>query len=209
VLEMAAGLPRPPRVLFVSTSHVYDAQTAAGDPVNEETLLKPKNGYGWSKWLAETVIDWFTGDTGLDVVVARSFQHTGPRQHERMMLPQWARQFALPDGRPVEVFNRSTRVDLSDVRDIVRAYRLLAVAGEPGAVYNVGSGRAFQTGDVLEMLRLIADPTRPIRELHPGLRRDAVADISRLAAATGWQPQIPLEQCVADTFDFWKCQARA
>jgi GDP-4-dehydro-6-deoxy-D-mannose reductase len=107
----------------------------------------------------------------------------------------------------VEVYNRSTRVDLSDVRDIVRAYRLLAVAGAPGTVYNVGSGRACQTGEVLEMLRRVADPERPIRELRPGLRLDAVADITRLRDATGWEPLVPLEQCVADTFDFWKQQA--
>lgn len=204
VLEMAASLPRPPRVLFISTSHVYDAVAGAGDPVSETSPIKPKNGYGWSKSLAETVIGWFTRDSGLDVMIARSFQHTGPRQHEQMMLPQWARQFAQPGGRPIEVFNRSTRIDLSDVRDIVRAYRLLALAGEPNGLYNVGSGQACQTGEVLAMLERIADPHRPIRELHPGVRADAVADISRLVATTGWQPRISLQQCVADTFEFWQ-----
>lgn len=127
-----------------------------------------------------------------------------------MMLPDWARQFARDqpdaDGRlpPVQVHNLSTTIDLCDVRDVVRAYRQLAIHGRPNEIYNVGSGVAVQTGTVFEILRKIAGQDREIVELHPGIKHDAVADNSRLAACTHWRPQINLAQTVADTLCFWR-----
>ena len=126
------------------------------------------------------------------------------RQLAGMMLPDWVRQFADDESGPVQVRNLTTTIDLSDVRDVVRAYRLLMLRGQPAEVYNVGSGVAVQTGDVFEILRRLAGPDRPVVERFPGIHHRPVADISRLKACTHWQPQISPAQTVADTLEFWR-----
>jgi GDP-4-dehydro-6-deoxy-D-mannose reductase len=206
VLELAASLRRSTRVLFVSTSHVYASPADPDRRLSEDDPVKPRNGYGWSKWLAETVLGGFIRYNGADALVVRAFQHTGPRQHPRMMLAGWAQQFAQPMNGPVQVYNRTTQIDLTDVRDVVRAYRLLMQAGTSGQVYNVGSGVAHQTGQILEWLQEIAGPGREIVELYPGVKHDPLADIERVRTATGWQPHISLQKCIADTFSYWRNQ---
>jgi GDP-4-dehydro-6-deoxy-D-mannose reductase len=121
-----------------------------------------------------------------------------------MMLPQWARQFAGGGTSPVEVLTRDAVIDLTDVRDVVRAYRLLAEKGKPDTVYNVGSGRPRRSGEVLDLLRRLADPDRPVKEIHPGEKQDPIADVSRLNQQTGWRPEVPLGQTVADTLAYWR-----
>jgi GDP-4-dehydro-6-deoxy-D-mannose reductase len=121
-----------------------------------------------------------------------------------MMLPQWARQFALGGPGPVEVHTLQARLDLSDVRDVVRAYRLLVERGRPGEVYNVGSGLSRRSGEVFELLRGMADPTRPVVELQAGLKQEPIADVARLVRCTGWHATIPLETTISDTLAWWR-----
>ena len=120
-----------------------------------------------------------------------------------MMLSQWAWQLATTD-QPVEVYTHDASVDLTDVRDVVRAYRLLVERGRSGEVYNVGSSQSRRTGDLVGLLRGMADPTRPIVELRPGRKQDPIADITRVSKRTGWRPAIPIEQTVADTWEYWR-----
>jgi GDP-4-dehydro-6-deoxy-D-mannose reductase len=143
-----------------------------------------------------------------EAVIARAFAHSGPRQTPRMMLPQWAEQFACGSG-PVQVFSRNVTLDLTDVRDVVRAYRLLLLRGRSGAVYNVGTGAPRLSGEVLELLRDQADPQRrrEIVELHPSARLGLVADVTRINREIGWSAEIPLEQTVADTWAWWRDRA--
>lgn len=204
ILALAKTLSPVPRVLVVSSSHVYAGSDA---PVNEEANLAPRNGYGKTKLAAEELARQ-AFDAGVPVIIARSFQHTGPGQSYRMMLPEWARQFAQ-GAVPVEVHTCGATIDLCDVRDVVLAYQLLMQAGQPGRVYNVGSGIARTSGDVLALLRQVADPNRPIRELRPGKKHDAIADSTRIRNEIGWRPSIPIERTVADTWNFWREQASA
>jgi GDP-4-dehydro-6-deoxy-D-mannose reductase len=203
VAEAGASLRRPPRLLFTSTRHVYGPVTFDSPPVSEDVPLAPANGYGQSKLIAERGLREFSRENGLDVIVVRAFQHTGPRQDARMMLPGWACQFSHDGPEPIEVHNLDTHIDLTDVRDVVRAYRLLALRGAAGA-YNVGSGIRRRTGDVFEILRRQADPLRAFVERYPGAHATPIADIQRLVAQTGWRPEIPLEQTVADTLAYWR-----
>jgi GDP-4-dehydro-6-deoxy-D-mannose reductase len=124
-----------------------------------------------------------------------------------MMLPEWAVQFARGGPEPVRVRTLNAWIDLSDVRDVVRAYRLLAVAGERGAAYNVGSGQSRRSGEILELLRRTAGAQRAVVETRPGRKQDPIADITRLVRRTGWQPRVPLEQTVADTLAWWQAQS--
>lgn len=203
VMELAGRLASRPRVLFTSSSHVYAPVPPESPKIDERAPLDPRRGYGRTKLAAEAVVRRAVERLGCDAVIARSFQHTGPRQNPRMMLPEWARQFALGGSEPVKVRSLDARVDLTDARDVVRAYRLLLEHGRRGEVYNVGSGVSLRSGRVLELLREMADPRRPIVELQPGPKQDPIADVSRLVRCTKWRATIPLETTVSDTLTWW------
>ena len=203
VLEAAAAMDGPPRLLLVSTSHVYGPVGESSPRVDENWPLAPRQGYGRTKLAAEEAVRRAI-DAGLDGLIVRAFQHTGPGQRPPMMLPEWAGQFAHGGPGPVQVQTLDAWIDLSDVRDIVRAYRLLAVEGQRGATYNVGSGQSRRSGDILEILRRTARVDRVVVQLRPGRKQDPIADITRLVRRTGWQPRVPLEQTVADTLAWWQ-----
>jgi GDP-4-dehydro-6-deoxy-D-mannose reductase len=204
VLDLAASLASRPRVLFTSTSHVY-APAGAGARLNEAAPLGPRRGYGRTKLAAEQQALAAFRERGLDVVIARAFQHTGPRQEPEMMLPEWCQQLAGETPGPIRVHSLNTWIDLTDVRDVVRAYRLLVERGEPGGIYNVGSAVPRRTGEIFERLKNLAGSKRRVVEQSAGGERwDPIADIGRLTAATGWKAEIPLERTIADTFESWR-----
>lgn len=204
VLQLAATLPTQPRVLFVSTAHVYAPINPAHPHVTENAPLGPSRSYGKTKLAAEKEVRDAATRMGCDAIIARAFQHTGPRQVPRLMLPQWIRQVAADDNGPIEVYTRNAWLDLCDVRDVVRAYRLLVEHGETGGIYNVGTGESRRSGDILEQLLDIANCDRPIVETRPGTRQEPIADLTRLADRTEWHPTIPLEQTIRDTLTYWR-----
>ena len=206
VLEVAVSLPTRPRVLFVSSSQVYAPVTRQSPRVDENAPLGPKHGYGLTKLLAEREVARAVQKHACDAIIVRAFQHAGPRQDPRMMLSQWAQQFTSGRSDPVKVYTRDAQIDLTDVRDVVRAYRLLVLHGRRGQTYNVGSGSSRRSGDVLEILRQLADPGRQIIETRPGFKQDPIAEIVRLVRTTGWQAAIPLKQTVSDTLSWWRRQ---
>lgn len=210
VLRLAAALPSAPRVLFTSTSHVYGKATKEHPIFKEQTPLAPHRGYGKTKQMAEESVRRAALERGLDVIVVRAFQHTGPRQEPRLMLPEWVEQIARPANDTLRVKHLHTWVDLTDVRDVVRAYRLLAERGEAGGVYNVGSGVPRRTGDIVDLLVEIAGASPTIVELQSGPEKwDPIADTHRLRRATGWRPEITIEQTIADTLEHWRGKFRS
>lgn len=197
VLQLAVALPSLPRVVFISSSYVYPAVDSV-EPLPESTPAAPTNGYGHSKLAAERLLQTYVKEHGLRAVIARAFQHTGPRQLPRFMLPEWCAQF-VNGTSPVIMHNSEAWIDLADVRDVVRAYRLLALHGTPGEAYNVGSGLAQRSGDIFNALRQIADPARVYQVTKQQLKRGPIADIRKIAAVTGWRPQLTLDQTIRDT----------
>jgi GDP-4-dehydro-6-deoxy-D-mannose reductase len=121
-----------------------------------------------------------------------------------MMLPEWTRQFAAGGSGPIEVHTLDAWIDLSDVRDVVRAYRLLVERGRRGGVYNVGSGVNRRCGEVFELLRDMADPGRQVIQLHPGRKQAPIAETTGVARDTGWRATIPLETTLSDTLAWWR-----
>jgi len=207
VMQLAAELPGRPRVLAVSSSKVYAPVRPEAPMIDEQAPLGPRGAYGKTKLAAEAEVHRAIEQSGVDAMIARSFQHTGPRQGPEMMLPHWCQQLVARDSGPIEVYTRDAMIDLSDVRDVVRAYRLLVERGEPGGVYNVGSGVSRRSGDVLAMLQELAGSDRPVVQLYPGEKHDPIADVARLAERTGWRATIPLEATVADTLAWWRERA--
>lgn len=204
VLDLARELTPQPRVLVVSSSHVYAPVSAERPRVDETSPLGPQNAYGVTKLQAEEVCREAMAD-GLDVVIARAFQHAGPRQQPKFMLPEWAEQFARPGDEPIRVTTLDSHNDLSDVRDVVTAYRLLLATPGTRGIYNVGSGRCVRSGDVYQQLVALTGRRTGVVERQPGFRQHPIADCGRLADATGWHPSIPLEQTIADTLAYF-CQ---
>jgi len=197
VLEWAAA--RSIRVLVVSTSHVYAQPSSRDARASEDDPPRPKNAYGTTKLLAERIALEVVRAGHVDAIVARAFQHTGPRQGGRMMLPEWSAQLASGADK-ITVRNRDTWIDLSDVRDVVRAYRLLVEHGRRGEIYNVGSGVPRRTGDILGQLIQLAGRAVEVEEKTPGERFDAIAAIGKIQQVTAWQPEVPIEQTIRDVW---------
>jgi GDP-4-dehydro-6-deoxy-D-mannose reductase len=211
VIEAALACTRPPRVLLISSSEVYGRVTPGELPIGEEHALAPVSPYAASKAAAELIgLQAWLGQ-GLEVVRARPFNHTGPGQRPDFVVPALAKQVAAAAAagtRVVETGNLEARRDITDVRDVVRAYRDLLEQGAPGEVYNVCRGEAVSIEDVARRLlalagidlEIVVDPARvrPVDLLE--LRGDA----SRLRAATGWVPEIPFDETLADVLTYWQ-----
>jgi GDP-4-dehydro-6-deoxy-D-mannose reductase len=193
------------RVLAVSTGEVYG--NAERLPTPEEAPVTPLSPYAASKAAAEVACTQ-ARLTGLDVVVARAFQHEGPGRDERFAIGSWTRQLAeleLAGGGVLRVGNLDVERDITDVRDVCRAYRLLLERSVEPGVYNVATGLAIRLARVIDVLIDLArvpvtveqDPDR----LRPADVPVQCGDASRLREATGWKPEIPLEQTLADTLE--------
>jgi GDP-4-dehydro-6-deoxy-D-mannose reductase len=121
----------------------------------------------------------------------------------KFMLPEWAEQFAGPaTSRSVSTLDSYN--DLSDVRDIVRAYRGLLQSPHTRGVYNVGSGRNVRSGDIFDRLVQLTGRQSGVVERQPGRRQHPIADCTRIAADTGWSPRIPLDQTLLDTLAYFR-----
>ena len=196
---------RPPRVLIISSAEVYGKVRASAMPIGEDQPLAPVTPYAASKASAEMIgLQAWLG-RGLEVVRTRAFNHTGPGQGPGFVVPDLAVQVVrAAQGKLERIATGNLEVsrDMTDVRDVVRAYRLLMVHGEPGGVYNVCSGEALLVSDVLRRLMEIAGTDVPVW-LDPDRARPAdvavvAGDPHRIKALTGWQPEIPLERTLAD-----------
>jgi len=196
------------RVLTVGSADIYGKVTAEDLPITEDQPLRPVSPYAASKCAADHVaLQAFLG-YGQEVIRARPFNHLGPGQTDRFVAPALAGRVArneLTGEDAVLVGNLSPKRDFTDVRDVVRAYRLIVERGTAGEVYNVCSGRAIAVQELAD--QLIAMAKRPMRlEPDPELQRPVdipvlLGDSSRLRRDTGWEPEIPLEQTLRDLLD--------
>jgi GDP-4-dehydro-6-deoxy-D-mannose reductase len=190
-------------VVFVSTCRVYAPVTFENPFVSETSLLGPTSGYAKTKLAAEEALRRGGRELGVPGIILRAFNHAGPRQSPRLMLSEWCRQLVCGD-EPVQVRCMDGYLDMTDVRDVVRAYRLLALHGQPGEAYNVGGGVSLRSGDIFEQLRLMHDPQRSFVELAPGRHQDPIADLAKLQSTIDWRPEVPLATTMRDTLDYWR-----
>lgn len=204
VLELAAALPSRPRLLLASSCYVYAPVSEDRPRVSEDAPLGPASGYGKSKLRAEQLVETAAAAGRVEAIIARAFQHSGPRQSRQMILPDWASQLAAGGREPLRILCRDAYLDLSDVRDVVRAYRALIVDGKPQTVYNVGSGNCLRSGDLLEQFLEIANCGREVVEVSPGRRQHPIADVSRLMSHTDWAPRIGIRRTLEDILQYWQ-----
>ena len=197
------------RVVVPSSAYVY---RNADHALTEDDPVEASNPYAISKIATEIAVARAARIDGVQAVVARSFNHIGPRQDPSFFASGIARQVALIEaGRLapiIRVGNLESRRDVTDVRDTVRAYRALAEHGAPGLFYNVCSGRAYRMRELLDGIVARArvsvtvqpDPDR----FRPTDTPLLLGDSSRLRDRTGWAPRMPIERTLQDLLDYWR-----
>jgi GDP-4-dehydro-6-deoxy-D-mannose reductase len=199
------------RMLYVGSSQVYGTQVPGEGPLTESRILKPLNPYAVSKLAGEALCYQWSQTEDFEIVMARPFNHIGPGQSENFVIPDFARQIAeiKIGSRPavLEVGNIEAARDFTDVRDVVRAYRMLLEKGKNGEVYNVCSGQEATIRHVIELLLDLAEAKA---EMRHGSERYRVADQARMVGsaqklreATGWTPQIPLKDSLKTILEYY------
>ncbi len=209
LLQAVARHARAARVVVTGSALVYRSSTEALD---EFAPLGPSSPYGVSKLAQEMVALRAAEIDGLDVIVSRSFNHIGPRQAPAFVAASVARQLALMEigaAEPVlKIGNLDAARDLTDVRDMVRAYRLLAERGRPGIVYNVCRGEARPiralVAELIARARIPVDIAVDPARLRASDVPVVLGSAARLTRDTGWTPQIPFDQTIDDLLSYWR-----
>jgi GDP-4-dehydro-6-deoxy-D-mannose reductase len=199
------------RVLVVTSAMIYKPSS---DPLDETAPVGPASPYGFSKLAQDQLALAAAREDGLDVLVARPFNHVGPGQDPSFFLSSFARQIALAEAGvlppKIQVGNLDAERDLTDVRDVVAAYASLLAAGSPGRPYNICTGATHQIGDLLDRLLVLSkvpiarviDPER----LRPNDVPRLVGDGNRLRTELGWEPRCSLDATIADTLEYWRAE---
>ena len=202
-----------PRILFVGSGLIYGNALPDQAP-NENAPFQPTSPYASSKAAADLVSYQYTVSAGLDIVRVRPFNHIGPRQSPDFAVAHFAQQIAAIErgARPpmLETGDLRPRRDLTDVRDMARAYILLLERGRTGEAYNAGTGMAQAMQEVLDQLLSLARIKIETRQ-QAGLLRVAEtkvvrANAARLREEIGWQPHIPLRKSLTDILEYWRQQ---
>src|SRR5215211_5400257 len=214
LLEAVRAHAPAARVHIAGSSAEYGWVAPDEVPIPETHALRPASPYGVSKVTQELLGLQYHDSYGLHIVVTRSFNHVGPRQGDRCSIQTFCQQMAqIEVGRQsptLLVGNLEARRDFTHVTDVARALWLLLDRGAPGTVYNLCSGAATRIGDIAELVRargrvpaeVRVDPAR----LRPSDEPILQGDNSRLRAATGWAPQIGMQQIVAELLEYWRSQ---
>jgi GDP-4-dehydro-6-deoxy-D-mannose reductase len=200
------------RVLYVGSSDAYGAVLRSELPVTEDVPFRPLSVYGATKAAADIAAGQWARSTGLDVVRARPFNHTGPGQRASFVCAAIARQIArieCGEQEPVVTVGNADPVrDFSDVRDVMDGYVALLERGTTGEAYNLCAGEGVSIAEVIALLRTHARvPVRVWSE--PKLRRPVevervVGSHAKATADTGWTPKIPLVDTLRDLLDDWR-----
>jgi GDP-4-dehydro-6-deoxy-D-mannose reductase len=205
--RLLGALAAPARLLFVSSAQVYGT-TDSSAALTEQTPLRPVEPYAASKAAGEHLCMAAYHTFGRDCVIARAFNHIGPGQDPRFAIPSFARQLAQiaagSESPVLEVGNLESERDFLDVRDVVRAYALLAERGRAGEAYNVCSGIPRKLKDLLRTLIVQAHVPVEVREDPARLRPSEVPRIfgdNAKLRALGWEPHIDLEQSLRDIYE--------
>ncbi len=197
----AAAAVHASRVLVVASSEVYGNVNAEACPLTEDQPLRPTSPYGASKAAADlAALQAFLG-SGLNTIRVRSFNHTGPGQSPTFLIPGLAKRIAEAEragATEIAMGNPDPIRDISDVRDVVAAYRLLAEAGHPGEAYHVCSGVGHRVGALAERLIAHSETINAIVE-DPALVRPVdipvlIGSNEKLRAHTGWAPRHTLDE---------------
>ncbi len=216
VFSAAEELKDLKKLVFVSSADCYGDFAPKGKTLTEEQDFNPMSPYAVSKTAGEYMAHYHRKHYGLPVVIARPFNHTGPRQSEAFVVPSFCRQVVeIERGRQMPVMqvgNLAPKRDLSDVRDIVRGYKLAAEKGKAGEVYQFCSGQSVAIKSVLANLlklskvdiKVTVDKNRYRKSDIPVLR----GNYDKAKRKLGWKSEISLSETLSDTLDYWRMRIK-
>ncbi|MGI6152815.1 MAG: GDP-mannose 4,6-dehydratase [Christensenellaceae bacterium] len=199
------------KILLIGSGDEYGKVEEQDCPIKETQPLKPQTPYAISKQAQEEFALLYARSYDMDIVMTRSFNHTGPGQQKGFVVPDFASRIAEIEkgAEPViKVGNLKARRDFSDVRDIVRGYRLLAEMGKSGEIYNIGSGTAYAVKELLDHLIEISNKKIEVVEdpekMRPVDTPLVVGDIRKIQEQTGYERHYSIEKTLEDTLDYWR-----
>ena len=206
IIQACLQLQLRPRIVIVSSAEIYGAVDTKQLPLNEDALILPSNPYSVSKVAQDMLGLQYHLSHNLPIMRARPFNHIGPGQNLRFVAPSFALQIARIEAGQQEaviyVGNLEAKRDFTDVRDIVRAYHLIASSGQPGQAYNVASGTALSIRQLLDVLLGLTDENIEVHvdpeRLRPVDIPEIRGDASKLRHDTGWRPLFTFEQTLRD-----------
>ena len=213
LLEAVKEVGIDPLIHIAGSSEEYGLVYDHELPIRESNPLRPISPYGVSKVAQEQLAWQYFRSYGLKTVVTRGFNHEGPRRGEVFVTSSFAKQVAMIEAGMVDPpilyhGDLSSERDWTDVRDMVRGYWLALEFGEPGEVYNLGSGVKRSIGAMLELLLVLTDFPIEIRQDPARLRPSDVmvlqADASKFQEEALWEPQISFEQMMMDSLNWWR-----
>jgi len=212
MFEAMRELKIPARIQLACSSEEYGMVYEDEVPIKETNQLRPLSPYGVSKVAQDLLGYQYHESYGLFVVRTRAFNHTGPRRGDVFVSSNFAKQIALIEKglkEPViDVGNLEARRDFTDVRDIVKGYWLALEKGEPGEVYNLGTGKDITIRGMLDKLLSLTDLEIEVRKDRERMRPSDVmvlrADITKFTERTGWEPTIPLDKTLEDLLNYWR-----
>ncbi len=212
LFEAIRELKLDPLIHIAGSSEEYGLVYENEVPIKETNPLRPLSPYAVSKVAQDMLAYQYFKSYNLKTVRTRAFNHSGPRRGHVFVTSNFAMQIAMIEKgkQPPEIHvgDLTAKRDFTDVRDIVRGYWLSLEKGEPGEVYNISSGKAYQIKEVLDILlsyakvnvKIVQDPER----MRPSDVLLLIGDYSKFSKKTGWKPSIPFEQTLKDLLDWWR-----
>jgi GDP-4-dehydro-6-deoxy-D-mannose reductase len=202
------------RVLISGSSEQYGEVSPAENPINEDQPFRPMNPYAVSKVAQDLYGYQYFVSHNMPVIRVRAFNHFGPGQAQKFVIPSFAQQIASMEAGKIEpvlaVGNLQAQRDFMPVEDVVAAYLALAERGHPGMAYNVGSGHAYSIGEIVHILCQHTHININIREdrtrFRPTDQCCSVADTTRLRAHTQWQPALEMDTAIERVLDYWRAR---
>ncbi len=212
LLEASVGLKKIAKFVFISSSECYGKFSPKTKTLTEDDLLNPISPYGISKVAAEHICQLYLSRFQVPIVIARAFNHSGAGQNEICVIPSFCKQIAMIEAgkqKPLmNVGNLSAKRDLSDVRDIVRGYRLMAEKGKAGAVYQLCSGKAISIQSVLDKLLKLSSKKITVKIDKNFFRKNDIptirGDYSRAKKAIGYKPNYKFDKTLLDSLNYWR-----
>ena len=200
------------RTVLIGSGEEYGYIREGACPLSESEPLNPGNIYAATKACQGMIGEIYARAYKMDIIMVRAFNHSGPKQSNIFVISDFCRQIAeIEKGlrEPViNVGNLSAKRDFTDVRDVVRAYRLLGEKGRSGTVYNVGRGRAVEIQFILDTALSFAKSPVEVKQDPSRMRASDIPliepDVSRIFSDTGWKAEISMEQTVEDTLSYWR-----
>lgn len=196
------------RILMVGSSEEYGM---SDKPLNEGMSLNASNPYGISKQMLESFVTMYRDHYGMKLYYVRAFNHTGVGQTDSFVIPSWCRQAAhiSLSGEPgvMKVGNLDISRDFSNVKDVVRAYRMILESDDCHVVYNVGSGKAIPLRDIMNAIVSLSEQQINVQVDEKLIRPTEVMSIccdnSLLKDKLGWNPQYDIFDTVEEIFNYY------